>query len=55
MSVQIFDLQGKLLYYAAPALLDMQSHIDLSSFSSGLYVLRLSGSLGQITKKFSIE
>ncbi len=55
MSVQIFDLQGKLLYYAPPALLEAQQQIDLSDFASGLYVLRLSGPSGQMTKKFTIE
>ncbi len=55
MSIQVFDLQGKLLYYAPPVLLDQQLSLDLSDFASGLYVLRLSGPSGQITRKFTIE
>ncbi len=55
MSIQIFDLQGKLLYNEPAVLLEKQYNIDLTAFSSGLYVLRLSGRNGQVTKKFSIE
>ncbi|MDC3340933.1 T9SS type A sorting domain-containing protein [Flavobacteriaceae bacterium] len=54
-SIQIFDLQGKLLYYEPSTFLQGAYKIDLKEFSSGLYVLRLKGAWGQITKKFSIE
>lgn len=54
-SIQIFDLQGKLLYYEPSVFLQGAHSIDLKEFSSGLYVLRLKGAWGQITKKFSIE
>lgn len=54
-SIQIFDLQGKLLFYEPSAFLQAPYRIDLKEFSSGLYVLRLNGPWGQITKKFSIE
>ena len=55
VSIQIFDLQGKLLHYMPSTLIETQHRIDLNKFSSGLYVLRINGPDGHITKKFIIE
>ncbi|MBT8375588.1 MAG: T9SS type A sorting domain-containing protein [Bacteroidia bacterium] len=50
-TVRIFDAAGKLLHYKKDAELSIGYNIDLSSYNSGIYFVRLNNTLGQITKK----
>ena len=55
LSISIFDLQGKLLYFEPSQLISGQYQIDLGDFAAGIYVIRLSGPQGHWTKKIIIE
>lgn len=51
-AIQIVDMEGRVIYTS-----DIQNQkfeIDISQFSSGVYVVRLNTSLGTATKKLTI-
>jgi photosystem II stability/assembly factor-like uncharacterized protein len=54
-SVRIYNSLGKLVYYAKNVNLRNTFQVETSNFSEGLYFVKLSSSLGEITKKVVIE
>ena len=51
-TIQILDLQGKVLYAAAITNATKLSTIDVSAFNKGVYFLKLINENGQVIKKF---
>lgn len=51
----IFDSLGKLLVFQSNISFDKMHQIDLTSFKSGLYFIRINSEKGYITQKFIVE
>jgi len=55
VSITIFTMDGRLMYEDKIALLNTQKTLDLSSFSEGIYVLRVETSTFKISKLIGIN
>lgn len=55
VTIRIFDTQGKLMYLAKDQNILEPKSIDISSFSSGLYFIRVNNSEGFVTKKLMVD
>jgi photosystem II stability/assembly factor-like uncharacterized protein len=55
MSVRIYNTLGKLMYYGKKVNLFDGFKIDVSSFNSGVYFVKLNGVNGEITKKLILK
>jgi len=55
VTIKIFDVQGKLMYYAKSKNISDPTNIDVTSYASGLYFVRINNTLGSVTKKLVIK
>ncbi|MEM5564667.1 T9SS type A sorting domain-containing protein [Psychroserpens sp. AS72] len=55
VSVRIFDALGKLMYYTKKINISEPTSFDVSSYSTGLYFVRINNLEGSVTKKLIIE
>ncbi|WP_439150885.1 VPS10 domain-containing protein [Winogradskyella sp.] len=55
VSVRIYNTLGKLMYYGKSVNLIDGLNIDVSSFGSGMYFVKLNSSQGEITKKLILK
>ncbi|MDH7913088.1 T9SS type A sorting domain-containing protein [Winogradskyella sp. SYSU M77433] len=55
VSVRIFNSLGKIVFYAKGLNLQNGQEIDVSSFNSGVYFVKLNSSKGEITKKLILK
>ena len=55
VSVRIFNTQGKIVYYGKKINLFNEFKIDVSSFNSGIYFVKLNSKNGEITKKLILN
>ena len=55
VSVKIFDNLGKLVHYTSDVSLQNNFKINTSSFTSGMYFVRINSNVGVVTKKLIIE
>ncbi|WP_299334276.1 T9SS type A sorting domain-containing protein [uncultured Psychroserpens sp.] len=55
VSIRIYDALGKLMYYSKNESLGTPKRIDISSYASGLYFVKVNNVNGVITKKLIIE
>ena len=55
VSVRIFNSLGKIVFYAKDLNLQNGQEIDVSSFNSGVYFVKLNSSKGEITKKLILK
>jgi photosystem II stability/assembly factor-like uncharacterized protein len=55
VSIRIYDTLGKLVYYGKKINLSNSFRIDVSSFKSGAYFVKLNSTKGEITKKLMLK
>ena len=55
VSIRIYDALGKLMYYAKNKTIAEPTNIDVSTYASGLYFVRINTANGAVTKKLVIE
>ncbi|WP_299363210.1 T9SS type A sorting domain-containing protein [Winogradskyella sp.] len=55
VSIRIFNAQGKIIFYGKKVNLFNGLKVDVSSFNSGLYFVKLNTANGEITKKLILE
>ncbi|MFP4845551.1 VPS10 domain-containing protein [Winogradskyella sp. PE311] len=55
VSVRIYNTVGKLMFYGKDINLLNETKIDISSFSTGVYFVKLNSSIGEVTKKLIIK
>ncbi|MCB0399211.1 MAG: T9SS type A sorting domain-containing protein [Winogradskyella sp.] len=55
VSIRIFDTQGKIMFYGKKINLFNGFKVDVSSFNSGIYFVKLNSSKGEITKKLILN
>lgn len=55
VSIRVYDGLGKLIYYDKNVILLNEYDIDLSSFDSGIYFVKLNSLQGEITKKLILQ
>jgi Secretion system C-terminal sorting domain/Sortilin, neurotensin receptor 3, len=55
VSVRIYNTLGKLMYYGKSVNLMNGVNIDVSSFDSGMYFVKLNSTKGEITKKLTLK
>ncbi|WP_426430933.1 T9SS type A sorting domain-containing protein [Winogradskyella sp. HB-48] len=55
VSIRIFDTQGKIVFYGNKVNLFNGFKVDMSSFNSGIYFVKLNSSSGEITKKLILN
>lgn len=55
VSIRVFDTQGKIVFYGKRVNLYNGFKIDVSSYDSGVYFVKLSSSNGEITKKLILN
>ena len=54
-SIRIFDTQGKIMFYGKKVNLYNGLKVDVSSFNSGIYFVKLNSNNGEITKKLILN
>ncbi|WP_422107803.1 VPS10 domain-containing protein [Winogradskyella sp.] len=55
VSIRIYDAQGKIVFYGKKVNLFDGLKVDMSSFTSGLYFVKLNSNKGEITKKLILN
>ncbi len=55
VSIRIFDTQGKIMFYGKKVNLFNGFKVDVSSFNSGMYFVKLNSIRGEITKKLILN
>jgi photosystem II stability/assembly factor-like uncharacterized protein len=55
VSIRIFDTQGKIMFYGKKVNLYNGFKVDVSSFSNGIYFVKLNSTNGEITKKLILN
>jgi hypothetical protein len=55
VSIRIFDAQGKIMFFGKKVNLFNGFKVDVSSFNSGIYFVKLNSNNGEITKKLILN
>ncbi|MDG5492060.1 T9SS type A sorting domain-containing protein [Psychroserpens sp. SPM9] len=55
VSVKIYDVMGKLMYFAKDLDVSEPTTIDVSNYTSGLYFVRINNTSGFVTKKLVVK
>jgi hypothetical protein len=55
VSIRIYNTQGKIVFYGKKVSLLNAYRIDVSSFNSGIYFVKLNSTKGEITKKLILK
>jgi len=54
-STQLFDMSGKLIYSKALKGKELTEHIDLTKYSSNIYILRIVDTNGKLVKSYKVQ
>jgi len=55
VSIRVYDNSGKLVYFSTNVNLQTNYKIDTSTFSTGIYFVRINSKIGVATKKLIIQ